>query len=296
MALATSSPYEYYNSVQKGNYQFITVTDIINNFIVANVGDDKIIKSTKRAEVAFHAQRAIQEMNYDTLGVIKTQEVEIPPSLSLPLPHDFINYVELVWIDASGLQHPLKESTISLEPTSILQDEDYNYLYDDNGNLLTAEESLTRSRFKGATSNDISGQDTNINFLEEGYGYNVDYGKRFGINPEYATKNGFFTINSNLGTIGFTSDLTDKLIVIKYLSDGLYSEDEMKVHKFAEEAMYKSIALGIASAKSNLPEYQINRLKKEKRASMRNAKLRLAKISPADIIQTMRIKSKQLKH
>jgi len=296
MALATSSPFEYYNSLNKGNYQFITLSDIINNFIVSNIGDDKIIKSAKRAEVAFHAQRAIQEMNYDVLGIIKTQEVEIPPSLSLPIPHDFINYIELVWIDNGGLQHPIKESAVSFEPVSILQDDKYNYLYDEEGNLLVAEESITRSRFKAARSGDSNSQNSETNFLEEGYGYNVDYGKRYGLNPESATKNGFFTINNNLGVFSFTSDLTGKIIVIKYLYDGLYSENEMKVHKFAEEAIYKSIACGLASAKSNLPEYQINRLKKEKRATTRNAKIRLAKISPADIIQTMRGKSKQIKH
>ena len=36
---------EYYAGNQKGNYQFIPITDIINNFIVSQVGDDKIIKS-----------------------------------------------------------------------------------------------------------------------------------------------------------------------------------------------------------------------------------------------------------
>ena len=49
------------------------------------------------------------------------------------------------------------------------------------------------------------------------------------------------------------------------------------------------------SAKSNIPEYQINRVKKEKRAAIRSAKLRLSKIRIPDIIQTMRIKSKQIK-
>ena len=70
----------------------------------------------------------------------------------------------------------------------------------------------------------------------------------------------------------------------------------MQVHKFAEEAMYKSIALAIMSAKSNIPEYQINRLKREKKATMRSAKLRLANINMEDLTQTMRGKSKQIKH
>ena len=70
----------------------------------------------------------------------------------------------------------------------------------------------------------------------------------------------------------------------------------MEIHKFAEEAMYKIIAHGLISTKSNIPEYQVNRFKKEKRASIRNAKLRLAKLSPNEIIQELRGKSKQIKH
>ena len=70
----------------------------------------------------------------------------------------------------------------------------------------------------------------------------------------------------------------------------------MKVHKFAEEALYKCIMYGLAAAKSNIPEYQINRIKKERRAAIRNAKLRLAQLSPEEIIQTLRGKSKQIKH
>lgn len=296
MALATGTHKEYYDQGITGGYQFISMSDVVNNFIVANVGDDKIIKSAKRAEIMYHAQRAIQELNYDTLGSIQSQEIEIPPSLSVQLPHNYVKYIEVYFINNSGVKYPLKESTLSFEPTPVLQDSDYNYLYDNNGQLLTSSQSETRRRFKESTSDDISNKDSNINFLEEGYGYNVDYGKRYGLNPEFATKNGFFTINNDIGTISFTSDLSGKLIVIQYISDGLYSDGDMIVHKFAEEALYKSITYGVASAKTNIPEYQINRFKKEKRASIRQAKLRLAKISVPEIIQSMRIKAKQIKH
>ena len=63
-----------------GGYQFITIQDIINNFIISYVGQEKLITKIKRADVAFHAQRAIQELSYDTFKSIKSQEIEIPPS------------------------------------------------------------------------------------------------------------------------------------------------------------------------------------------------------------------------
>ncbi|MBW2998893.1 hypothetical protein KY321_05110, partial [Candidatus Woesearchaeota archaeon] len=232
---------------------------------------------------------------YDTLVSVKTQEIELPPSLSMSLPHDYVKMVEVGFLDKAGIVHKLKESKITNEPRAVLQDSDYSYLTDNNGFPLYANESESRKRFKTQTEINASG-DTSVNSLEEGYEYNVDYGKRYGLDPENASKNGFYTINDSNGTVNFTSNLRDNFIVIKYISDGLHSENDMKIHKFAEEAMYKIIAYGLASAKSNIPEYQINRLKKERKAAIRSAKLRLAKISPEEIIQTLRGKSKHIKH
>ena len=70
----------------------------------------------------------------------------------------------------------------------------------------------------------------------------------------------------------------------------------MVVHKFAEEAMYKWIAYGCISARIDVPEYVINRYKKEKFAETRKAKLRLSNIKLEEITQILRGKSKQIKH
>ena len=42
-----------------GNYQFVSLEDIINSFLVAYVGEDKLISKIKRTDVAFHAQRSL---------------------------------------------------------------------------------------------------------------------------------------------------------------------------------------------------------------------------------------------
>jgi len=297
MALAKYTPKDYYNGKNKGYYQFITLSDIISNFMVSYVGDDKIIKSTKRPEVAYHAQRTLQELSYDIIDNIKAIEVEAPPSLSIPIPHDFVNYVRITAVDEAGIERPLKPVDITSAPTPILQDDKYNYLYDNNENLLIATESEAIKRFKNNKSGENKLQDASeLTFLEEGYGYNVDYGKRYGIDPQRATKNDLFVIDQRRGVISFSSGVKGKILIIKYVSDGLNIDDDSKIHKFAEEAMYKSIALAIMSAKTNIPEYQINRLKKEKKAAMRTAKLRLANINMEDLTQVMRGKSKQIKH
>ena len=70
----------------------------------------------------------------------------------------------------------------------------------------------------------------------------------------------------------------------------------MQVHKFAEEAMYKSIVYGILSTKLNIPEYIVRRYKKERFAAIRQAKLRLSNLKLEELVQTLRGKSKQIKH
>lgn len=295
MALAKVTPVQHYASNNMGQYQFISLKDIVNNFIVSQVGDDKIIKSAKRSEVLYHAQRGIAELNYDTLGNIKTQEIELPPSLSIALPHDFVNIVEICFVNSKGILYPIQKSSVSADPNSIQQDIDYNYIFDFDGFPTVSSQSVTADRFLDATKGNVANRNE-IDFLEEGFGYTVDKGARYGIDPTLANKNGSYLINDKFGLISFSGDLAGSIIVLKYISDGLHSDADMEIHKFAEEAMYKIIACSLVSAKSNIPEYQVNRFKKEKRASIRNAKLRLAKLSPNEIIQELRGKSKQIKH
>ena len=85
-------------------------------------------------------------------------------------------------------------------------------------------------------------------------------------------------------------------MILDYISDSLGTDSEMQVHKFAEEAMYKSIMYGVLSIKSNTPEYVVRRYKQEKRAAIRNAKLRLSNIKLEEITQILRNSSKWIKH
>ena len=62
---------------QYGNYQFISLQTIINNFMISYVGSNKIIPKVRKADVAFHAQRAIQELSYDTFKSSKSMEIEV---------------------------------------------------------------------------------------------------------------------------------------------------------------------------------------------------------------------------
>ena len=46
-----------------GGYAYITIEEIVNNFLVAYVGDGKLIPGVKRTDVIFHAKRGLQEFS-----------------------------------------------------------------------------------------------------------------------------------------------------------------------------------------------------------------------------------------
>jgi len=70
----------------------------------------------------------------------------------------------------------------------------------------------------------------------------------------------------------------------------------MKVPKMAEEALYAHISHAILASRINIPEYIINRLKRERSSKLRNAKIRLSNIKLEEFTQVMTNKSKWIKH
>ena len=73
----------YYDGNNHGNYQFTSLDNIINQFIIAYVGENKIIPKVKRTDVSFHAQRAMQELSFDTFKSCKAQEITVPATLQM---------------------------------------------------------------------------------------------------------------------------------------------------------------------------------------------------------------------
>jgi hypothetical protein len=96
--------------------------------------------------------------------------------------------------------------------------------------------------------------------------------------------------------MSFSSDLVDKLIVLEYISDGLAYDEDTKVPKLAEEALYASILHYIVSTRAGQQEYLVQRLKRDKSSKLRNAKIRLSNIKLDEIVQVMRGRSKWIKH
>ena len=279
------------NTPELGNYQHISLQTIINNFIISYVGEEKIIPKVRRSDVAYHAQRGLQELSYDTLRSEKSQEIELAPTLKMALPHDYVHYVKFCWKDSAGIERTIYPARKTSNPTAIFQDGSFGYTYDSSGNLATASQSDTWTQFSGSVSSSSSTGTSDDTDSDTAY---VE-GRRYGITPENAHVIGVYFIDHAKGYAHFSSDLNGKTIQLKYISDSLGTEDEMIVHKFAEEAMYKHIAHAILATRVGVPEYIVGRFKKERSAAIRTAKLRLSNFKPEEIRQVLRNKSKQIK-
>ena len=293
MGLLTQDGQTYYGSASNyGSYQFITIKDIINNFMVAYVGEGKLIPKVKRTDVDFHAKRAIQEFNFDTLPSTKELEIDLPASLAFNLPQDYVNYVNISFVDEDGRHEIIYPTRHTSNPLAPNQNADGSYQFSANEiSFKTNSQSL--DKFKAATDDaQVSDEDEDDSDIFDLY----RYGNRYGINPETAQTHGVFYIDEAAGVIRFSSNLSEKTVVLKYISDGLATDAEMQVHKFAEEAMYKYIVHAILNTRANTPEFQIARYKKELRAAKRNAKMRLSNIKIRELAQVMRNQSKWIKH
>ena len=281
-----------------GSYSYTSLNDVINGFIATYVGEHKLIGDVKRTDVIFHAKRGLQEFSYDTLKSVKSQELTIPPSLSVAIPQDYVNYTNICYIDAMGVKHPIyPANNLTTSPYEVpLQDEGGQPTQDNIGDNLEAN-SITNERWANANDRLLNGNIT----TEDYYAYdsyltgNPFYGQRYGNEPQNAQRNGWFNMNKRDGVIAFSSNLKDRLIVLEYISDGLAYDLDSRIPKMAEDALYAHILYSILASRINQPEYVIQRLKRDRAAKLRNAKIRLSNIKLNEIVQVMRGKSKWIK-
>jgi len=307
--MAYITDYQYYENggvnptnSNWGSYQFVSLYDIVNNFMLMYVGNDKLINNVEKYNILFHAKRGIQELNYDAMKEIKVLELSVCDQLRYVLPPDYVNWVRIS-IYQNGVLMPLTENIQTNWSNAYLQANDCKILFDEYGNILKPENStIDVDRMSGQKKslylNSNSSQDGNMGYNIDGSWY-FDYsvGQRYGLNTETANSNPTFKINKASGVINFSSGAADKLVILEYVSDGMENgvDSEINLNKLFEDFIYAYIKYAILTSKYGVQEYIINRAKKEKTALLRNAKIRLSNIHPGRLLMNLRGQDKWLK-
>tara|TARA_R110000796_G_scaffold80932_3_gene178757 strand:+ start:1578 stop:2495 length:918 start_codon:yes stop_codon:yes gene_type:complete len=305
--MAYLTGYQYYENAGNdweednwGTYQYTNIIDIVNNFMLMYVGNDKLINNVERYNALFHAKRGIQELNYDAMKETKIVELTVCDNLRVVLPPDFVNWVRISLYD-NGVLRPLTENIQTNYAQSYLQDNDCRVLFDDEGNVLIGTSLLDGDRIDGLQRTPYLGDGP----MNGRSGYNIDgqwvfdiqVGARMGLNTETANSNPTFKIDKKSGVINFSSHMADQTVIIEYVSDGMESGDDSKVsvNKLFEDYIYAYLRYSILSSKFGVQEYIVNRARKEKTALLRNAKIRLSNIHPGRLLMNMRGQNKWIK-
>lgn len=307
--MAYISQYEYYDNngsqpqdANWGSYQYVSLTDIVNNFLLMYAGNHSLINNEERYKVIFHAKRAIQELNYDAFKEVKVLELSVADSLRYVLPSDYVNWVRIS-LYKDGWLRPLTENIQIMSSNAYLQDQQGNILFDQNGNILKPQYSdIDFDRLRKMKKSIYLNQGNQFHGQEgwymDGMWY-FDYGfnTRFGLNTETANFNPTFKIDKKAGVINFDSSMAGELCILEYISDGMEGGDNslITVNKLFEQYVYAAIKYEILNAKFGVQEYIINRARKDRRALLSNAKIRISNIHPGRLLMNLRGMDKIIK-
>ncbi len=305
MAYINQKQYYTNNSVNPtdtnwGSYQYVSLTDIVTNFLLMYNGNHHLVNNVNRFKILFHAKRAIQELNYDAFKEIKSLQLTVYDDLKFVLPSDYVNWVKLS-LFKNNVVRDLVENIQVQSATQYIQTGSSTFTYDASNNANTETSNIDTSRTNGSLNSiyltDNANEDpANIQSFDNDI-YEKGIGARYGLNTETANFNPTFTIDKKAGVINFDSTMANESCILQYISDGMENgnDSEISVNKLFEEYVYAYIKYAILNNKFGVQEYIVNRAKKDKLALLRNSKIRLSNIHPSRLLMNLRGENKWIK-
>jgi hypothetical protein len=304
------SQYQYYENnganpedANWGSYQYVSLYDIVNNFMLMYQGNHSLVNNEDRFKILFHAKRAVQELNYDAFKEIKVLELNVTDQYRYVLPSDYVNWVRIS-LYKNGYLYTLTENIQVNYAKAYLQDNNDRILFDEDGNALSPEFSdIDYQRIYGGKKSIYLNSGHPFDGYE-GYFWNGQWyfdtpfgGGWYSLNTETANANPTFAIDKTMGVINFSSNIGDNLVILEYVSDGMENGDDSKitVNKMFEDYIYAYIEAAILGSKLGVQEYVVRRAMKRKSALLRNAKIRISNIHPGRLLMNMRGKDKWIK-
>lgn len=276
---------QYYDDPEQfGQHQYVTIKDMVNNFMFSQ-DDDSLVANVDRNRVVYHAKRVVQELYFDVLNEVISIEFDLNPTLIISLPHDYVTYVRISWVDDRGKLHPLAIDETSNLAQAYLQDNEYEYLFDDEGDIL-----------QGSHIQDTVGSGAPI-IENDGLSYPLQKTPNFNTDRSKIFKSGSYRVDKERGIMQFSSKVDGRTIVLDYISDGLFQRDDadIRIHKFAEQAAYNYIFWRLIEFRRNVPANRIMLAEKQWWNMRRIAKRRIKPIRYEELRQVMKSQTKMIK-
>ena len=281
---------------------FISLNDIINNFLIAYTGPGKMVPDAKRTEVIFHARRCLQEFAYDTLksqfsttaNLVLVDSDPVGSKVKFPQPIDSVAIIKVVRsANNPPSQASILESAGSLYTPGRIYDTSFNR---DGGSGISV-------RVDTVTGGAAVGPIATYTIMNPGTGYSindivslVDIGGT-GLNGQIKiTALDFFTqpmteVARVVGTpitslteysvdyatkeLFFADALAGFAVEYTYLSNALTTDESAAIPKLAEEALYACMIYSLMANRDNPDPNMLQRLLISKIALLDLSKSRL---------------------
>jgi len=251
----------YSNSDNHGNYQYVSLKEVIDSVLMQSQDNDSYLRNTKRSIIINHAIQGLRELTASLGNDILAFEITIPDSLIVVFPQDYVNYVRV-----SVLKHDDITGSYRLYPLDInynihtarayLQDNNGELTFDINGNILT--------------------DDLNNAYEKPYKKYAFRDGYQPTLNTSKLSKHGEFKADERRGRFLFSSDLQGEIVVIEYVSDGLQaelSEEKITLHKYLKRALEDYIYWQCIDYRRNVPQNEKDKARRRYKTSLHKAKL-----------------------
>lgn len=294
-----TSQYYYENQENHGSYVYVTLEEVVNNFMQNYTGDNTVLGNVKRYNVLYWARQGMRQFSMDALKEVKAVELELGSTLDIILPPDYVSYVRISWVHPqTGDLMPLSKNTKLPLATAYLQDNDAEILFDNDGYALegTSNFQLLKDQVKNAENSiSVLGCGVSCSGCQYENGgclntamYKVDTSRN---------ANGYFNIDTRQGRIHFSSDNASRVLMLEYISDGLeYTEEsDIKINKMAEYSLNAWINWNLLNNRLGIQEYIIRRAKKDYDTAFRNTKIKLMDLRTHELIHTINQSNKWIK-
>ena len=281
--MSSQNPQIYYeDETQHGSYVYVTLEEMVLNFIANYTGDGYMLVNPSRSKIIYQFKQGIKKFSMNALREVKAVELELGDTLDIILPPDYVNYARISYVNPdSGDLMVLSENTKAPMATAYLQDHNAEILFDDNGFVLEGTTFFSEL-------NDKVKQKTILGSCSSDTDFRLDTTQN---------ANGTFHIDTRAGKIHFSSDNAIRVIMLEYISDGLeYSnESDIKVSKMAEEALYNFVNYELVRNIYGIPMYDKKLAQKSWESSYTNAKIALMNIKISDVMLCLNAKRKHIR-
>lgn len=271
--MASQNAQVYYeDEANYGGYVYVSLEEMVINFIANYTGDGKILTVAKRSQVLYQFKQGIKKFSMNALREVKAVELELGDTLDIILPPDYVNYARISYVNPeTGELMELSRNTKMPLATAYLQDHNADILFDDNGFILEGSTYLAELNDKVKNRVFETGNNNEVTDFKLDTTQNA---------------NGYFNIDTRQGKIHFSSDNAIRVIMLEYISDGLeYSNDsDIKVSKLAEIALYHYVNYNLMFPQQDVTEYQKKTAEKRWIAEYKNAKIAMMDIKISDVM------------